>query len=362
MTSFQPRASQAEARPITVALEGGGSLGAFAWGVLDRLVDVPEFRIEAVSGTSAGAINAAMLVQGLATGGPARAKRLLETFWRRVAIASGSLPGPVGTWLHLVSGAMAPMVDAVRQTTLAWAPGVGQTNSNPLRGILREMLDPAALARPDAPQLVVAATSVRTGEARLFRGAEVTVDALLASSCLPQLFAAVEINGEAYWDGGYSSNPPLRPLIEAGAPADVLIVRTTPLERPERPVGAAAVNERLNEITFGAALRGELRSLAMAQGLLAGVADLPPPLARLRDARVHVIGAEAEFRAMHGGSKQDPTWSFLAEMHALGHRAAERWLAETLAAVGQRSTLDLARLAGTAAARARTPEAPARRA
>jgi NTE family protein len=355
MTSFQPGAPQpgapqADATPITIALEGGGSLGAFAWGVLDRLVDVPSLRIEAVSGTSAGAMNAAMLVQGLASGGPAKAKRLLETFWRRVAIALGSLPGPVGMWLHMVNGAMAPVVDALRQTTAAWAPGIGPNGANPLRGILTEMLEPAVFQYPGAPALLVAATSVRTGEARLFGGADMSVDVLLASACLPQLFPAVEIEGEAYWDGGYASNPPLRPLIEAGAPPDVLIVRTTPLERPKRPVGSAAVQQRINEITFGTALRSELRSLALAQELLAGVSELPAPLARLRDARVHMIGAEAEFRAMNGGSTLDPTWRFLADMRELGHRAADRWLSENLAAIGHRSTMDLARFAGPSAA------------
>ena len=201
-------------RPITLALEGGGSMGAFTWGVLDRLLEVPGLRIDVVSGTSAGAMNAAMLVQGLATGGPPAAKRLLETFWHRVAIASGSLPGPVGTWMHRFGGALAPMVDVLRHTGAALQPGVGRTRHNPLRGILAELLDPKVFGQPSAPELVVAATRVRTGEARLFRDAEVTVDALLASACLPQLFPTIEIDGEAYWDGGYTSNPPLRPLIE----------------------------------------------------------------------------------------------------------------------------------------------------
>lgn len=336
-------------RPVTLALEGGGSLGAFAWGVIDRLVDVSALRIEVVAGTSAGAVNAALLVQGLATGGPAAAKRLLEAFWRRIAIASGTLPGPVGDWLHLLGGAMAPLVDAVRQTTAAWSPGVGPSGANPLRAVLKEMLDPSAFARADAPELIVAATNVRTGEARLFQGAEVSIDALLASACLPQLFPAVEIDGEGYWDGGYSSNPPVRALVEAGAPADVLLVRSTPLERPRRPAGTVAVAERVTEITFGVALRSELRSLALAQELLAGMADLSLPLARLRDARLHVIGAEAQFQAMQGGSRQDPTWAFLSEMRELGQQAADRWLSENLAAVGHRSSADLVRFAGAKA-------------
>ena len=334
------------ARPVAVVLEGGGSLGAFTWGVLDRLVDVPELRIEVVGGTSAGAMNAAMLAQGLATGGPDGAKRLLETFWRRVAIASGSLPGPAGAWLRAVGGAMSPVVDALRQTGAVWSPGPGHGGANPLRGILAELLDPAAFGGPGAPALVVAATRVRTGEARLFRDAEVTVDALLASACLPQLFPAVEIDGEAYWDGGYASNPPLRALVEAGAPADVLVVRTTPLERPGVPTGATAVQNRANEITFGAALRQELRSLGLVQRALADAPSLPEPLARLRDARVHMIGAEEEFQALHGGSAQDPSWGFLSEMRALGHAAADRWLEENLPAVGRCPTLDLAPFAG----------------
>ena len=158
---------------------------------------------------------------------------------------------------------MAPLVDIVRQTSAAWAPITGPNGSNPLRSILDDLLDPAAFRLPGAPELVVAATSVRTGEARLFHDAEITVDVLLASACLPQLFASVKIDGESYWDGGYASNPPLRPLIEAGVPPDVLIVRSTPLERPERPSSAAAIQQRVNEITFGAALRSELRSLAL---------------------------------------------------------------------------------------------------
>ena len=333
-------------RPVTLALEGGGSLGAFTWGVLDRLLDVPGLRIDAVSGTSAGAMNGAMLVQGLATGGAPAAKRLLERFWRRVAIASGSLPGPVGAWMHLASGAVAPMVDAMRHAGAALRPGIGPAGGNPLRGILTELLNPAVFGQPGVAELVVAATRVRTGEARLFRGAGVTVDALLASGCLPQLFPAIEIDGEAYWDGGYTSNPPLRPLIEGGAPADVLIVRAKPLERPGMPISAVAVQERVNEITFGSALRGELRTLAVAQALLVGVPHLPPTLARLRDARLHMIGAEAEFQAMHGGSRQDPTWAFLSEMRELGHSTADRWLASNLASVGIRSSLDLSVFAG----------------
>jgi NTE family protein len=287
-------------------------------------------------------MNAALLVQGLATGGPPEAKRLLETFWRRVAVASGSPDIAGAGWLFPFSGIMSPLTDALRQTAKGLSQRqVNPLGLNPLRSILTGLFDPSVLGQEGAPALVVSATRVRTGEARLFRDGEVTAEVLLASSCLPQLFPAVEIDGEPYWDGGFASNPPLRALIEAGAPADIVLVRTTPVERPERPTSAAAILERTEEMTFGAALRQELRSLALAQRLLADLPAVPGVLARLRDARLHVIGAEEEFRALKIGSHQDPSWTFLQELRELGRRTADRWLMADLASVGVRSTVDL---------------------
>jgi NTE family protein len=334
-------------QPVTLALQGGGSLGAFAWGVLDRLLEVPDLRIGVVSGASAGAMNAAMLVQGLATGGPFEAKRLLETFWRRVAVSSGSLDIPQAAgWLFPFSGIMTPMADALRQTTRGWArEQINPLGLNPLRAVLDGLFDPSVLGRDGGPSLVVSATRVSSGEARLFQDTEITAEVLLASSCLPQVFPAVEVDGEFYWDGGFASNPPLRALIEAGAPADVILVRTTPQDRPDLPSGGAAILERTEEMTFGAALRQELRSLALAQRLLADLPTATGVLARLRDARLHVIGAEEEFRALKLGSHQDASWAFLQEMRELGHNAAERWLASDFPGVGHHSTFDLSRFA-----------------
>ena len=181
---------------ITLALQGGGSLGAFTWGVLDRLLDRPELRIEAVSGASAGAMNAAMLVQGLATGGSAEAKRLLEEFWCRVAITPGC-PDPGSQLLVPLTEMIAPVVDALRYTTRGLSRDqLNPLGLNPLRAVLDELLDPSAFAKDAAPMLVVSATRVRTGGARLIRGDQVTAQVLLASACLPQLFPPVEIEGE----------------------------------------------------------------------------------------------------------------------------------------------------------------------
>lgn len=306
--------------PVTLALQGGGSLGAFTWGVLDRLLDRPELRIEAISGASAGAMNAAMLAQGLATGGSSEAKRLLETFWCRVAITPGCPDTAAAQLLVPLGIIMAPVVEAMRHS----ARGLSQDQLNPLglnplREVLDDLLDPSAFGKEGAPLLVIATTRVRTGEARLFRGAEVTAGVLLASACLPQLFPAVEIDGEPYWDGGYASNPPLRALIEAGAPADLLVVRTMPVERLDLPTSAAGLLERTNELAFGAALRHELESLAFAQRLLADRPQAAPGvLARLREARLHMLGAEEAFRALKG--RQPP-----GSHHGLPARDAGAW-------------------------------------
>src|SRR3954467_7474310 len=221
--------ARVDARPVTLALQGGGSLGAFSWGVLDRLLDEPAIRIGVVSGASAGAMNAAMLAQGLATGGPGEAKHLLEAFWRRVATTSGS-PDVAGAGVLLpFAGMISPVADALRQAARGLSRNqVNPLGLNPLRGVLDGLLDPSVFGTERAPTLVVSATRVRTGEARLFRDAEVTAEALLASSCLPQLFPAVMIDGEAYWDGGYAANPPLRALVEAGGPPPPLALRPPP--------------------------------------------------------------------------------------------------------------------------------------
>jgi len=329
-------------RSLTVALEGGGALGAFSWGVLDRLLDHPELCIEFVGGTSAGALNGAMLVQGLKLGGQDEARSLLARLWRQVAAAAGSLPWLFWDWLRLISQG----VEVGHPAGAALGAPV-QVGVNPLRGILTELIDLDVLHCPDGPELVVAATHVRSGGARFFRREEISVDSLLASACLPQLFPTVEIDGEAYWDGGYTCNPPLRHLIEIGAPSDVLLVRTTPLERPIPPNGSLGVKERIDEITFGSPLRGELRTLAVAQSMLTEVADLPLTLARLRDARLHMIGPDAaEFQAMRAGLRRSPDWSFLSDMHKFGRAEADRWLLEHEADVGSRSSIDLRQFTG----------------
>jgi len=227
-------------------------------------------------------------------------------------------------------------------------PRLAPLGPNPLRRGLDGLLDPSVFGRDGTPSLVGSATRGKNGEARLFWGAEGTADVLLASACLPQFFPPVEVEGELYWDGGYASNPPLRPLIEAGAPSDVILVPTGPRERPEPPHGAAGIRERAAEIAFNTALRLELRSLAMAQRLVAELPKPPPSgtgLARLREARLHVIGAEEALRALPTGSTLDTRWGVLRQLRDLGRDSAARWLGENLAAVGVHPTVDLDKFA-----------------
>ncbi len=215
--------------------------------------------------------------------------------------------------------------------------------------MLEQPLDSSAFGKEGRRRWSSRRPGGRTGEARLFWGAEVTAEVLLATVCLPQPFPSVEIDCEPYWDGGYASNPLVQPLIVAGAPTEVILVPTDPRERPEPPHGAASVREPAAEIAFNTALRQELRTLATAQRLLAELPEPPPlatGLARLGEARLHLIGAEEELRALPDGSAMDARWDFLRRLRELGYGAAERWLGENLNAIGARPTLDLAPFTG----------------
>jgi NTE family protein len=305
-------------------------------GGLERLLDTPELRIEVLSGASAGAMNAAMVTQGLSVGGPEAAKEQLERFWRRVAIDAHLLAPSFGGWAEFVHRLMSPLVASMQRSGVSYMLPKGR---NPLKVILQDVLDTGAFRRAEAPRIVVSATSVRTGEGKLFTNDQITVDTLLASSCLPMLFPPVFIEGEAYWDGGFSANPPIQPLIEAGAPSDVIVVRTTPLQRPPVPLTTREITDRTNELAFGTGLRDELRSLVVTQRSLRHIPIGATTLRRLRDVRLHMIGADAEFMSLPAGSHLDIAGSFLARMRSLGNEAANDWLGQNLKFVGERSTV-----------------------
>ena len=326
--------------PVDLALQGGGSHGAFTWGVLDRLIEEPWLRIEAISGTSAGAMNAALVADGWAQGGAEGARAALETYWRRVSQAAAFSPlqrSPLDRLMGRWTLDSSPAYVAMDLMTRVLSPySLNPFGLNPLRTILGEIIDFDRLAR--APILLfITATNVRTGRGRVFRNGEITADVLLASACLPTMFQAIEIDGESYWDGGYAGNPTLTPLVRESDAHDTILVQINPRERPEPPRTANEILNRLNEISFNSPLMKELRMIA----LLRQVADPGHGEgARWAGMRTHSIWTDklADFGA---SSKLNAEWSFVGMSKEEGRRCADAFLAAHGEDLGQRSTADL---------------------
>jgi NTE family protein len=326
--------------PVDLALQGGGSHGAFTWGVLDRLIEEPWLRIEAISGTSAGAMNAALVADGWTQGGAEGARAALETYWRRVSQAAAFSPlqrSPLDRLMGRWTLDTSPAYVAMDLMTRVLSPyDLNPFGLNPLRTILGEIIDFDRLAR--APILLfITATNVRTGRGRIFRNAEITADVLLASACLPTMFQAIEIDGEPYWDGGYAGNPTLTPLVRESDAHDTILVQINPRERPEPLRTANEILNRLNEISFNSPLMKELRMIA----LLRQVADPGHGEgARWAGMRTHSIWTDklADFGA---SSKLNAEWSFVGMLKEEGRRCADAFLAAHGEDLGRRSTADL---------------------
>jgi len=347
--SAVPRSGAARTRPapaalpVDLALQGGGSHGAFTWGVLDRWLQEPGLAIAGLSGTSAGALNAAVLATGWARDGADGARQALRDFWLDVSTQGacfGRWPGqglagfnldqnPFYAWSQLFLRSFSPY---------QFNPG----GSNALRDVLQRHVQPQAL-RTGPIDLFITATAVRSGQPRVFDRHDIGIDALLASACLPQLFRAVEIDGQPYWDGGYSGNPALWPLIYNTAALDVVLVKINPLQRPDTPDTPQEIADRVNEITFNAGLVGEMRAIAFVQRLLEkglaekGVVDGSD----YRNLRLHMVADEEGLAPLNASSKLNTERAFLLSLHALGVAAAERWLLQHRADLGRRGTLDL---------------------
>jgi NTE family protein len=325
---------------VDLALQGGGSHGAFTWGVLDRLIEEPWLRIDGISGTSAGAMNAVVLTSGYAAGGPDGAKSALNGFWRRVARAARFSPirrSPLDILLGRWTLDTSPFYIAFDLASRVFSPyDLNFGGANPLRQILAEAVDFAQVAR-SAIRLFVTATNVHTGRGRVFRNAELTPDVLLASACLPTLFQAIEIDSEPYWDGGYSGNPTITPLVRECKSQDTLLVAVNPVERPGTPRSARDILDRVNEISFNATLLKELRMIA----LLRQVAD--PGSIEGRNwghMRIHLIASEA-LAGLGASSKFNAEWDFLCMLRDQGRRAAEAFLNADSKNIGKRSSIDL---------------------
>ena len=325
---------------IDLALQGGGAHGAFTWGVLDRLIEEPWLKIEGISGTSAGAMNAAVMASGLEHGGVDGAKAALEDFWKRVSDASKFSPLQRGPW-DLLTGRWtlenSPMYIATEVMSRMFSPyELNPLNAHPLRGILAETVDFEYLAASPV-RLFITATNVRTGTGRVFRNAEITPDVLLASACLPTMFQAVEIDGEHYWDGGYVGNPTITPLVRECESHDTILVQINPIVRDGVPKTARDIMNRLNEVAFNSPLVKELRMIA----LLKHVANPGSGEGALWAAmRLHRIASD-RVTEVDATSKMITEWQFLWGLRNEGRRVADLFLEEHGASLGKRSTLDL---------------------
>jgi NTE family protein len=295
-------------RRLSLALQGGGSFGAFAWGALERLLDEPEISLDAISGVSAGAVNAVLLASGLMEGGREAAKARLERFWKRMSRAAA----PSAAFAELPLGLMARALSPYLFNPL---------NLNPLREALIDEVDFERLRTRSPVRLLIGATRVSDGALRVFTTEEVSVDVVLASACLPLIHHTIEIDGAPYWDGGYAANPPLIPLVLASKAAQLLIVQVTPTTSERLPKSPSEIAKRLEQIRFNATLNAEVE--ALKYGMFLGAS---PKLRRLRIGR---ISAQEEFAGLGDESAGNLGWAFLERLRASGRGAVEAWLSET---------------------------------
>jgi NTE family protein len=336
-------------KPVNLALQGGGAHGAFTWGVLDKLAEDGRLDVKAISATSAGAMNAVVFAHGISIGGLEGARAKLEEFWREISVA-GSMFSPVRTspleaWANWWGGDgfhtdVSPSFIAFQAMTHLFSPyQLNPFNFNPLKSVLEKVVDFSDLCEcPITSRLFLGATNVRSGKIRVFKNSELSADVVLASACLPYVFKAVEIDGEAYWDGGFMGNPAIYPLIYQGSSRDVIIVHINPLERKELPVTSAAIFDRINEISFNSSLMREMRAIAFVTRLIDDGAINDERYQRML---IHSISDDAEMTKLGVATKLNPDWKFLCHLRDAGRVSAGTWLDQHFDAVGERSSIDI---------------------
>jgi NTE family protein len=353
----KPKKNAPPRRPsVDLALQGGGSHGAFTWGALDRILEDDGLDIRGISGTSAGALNGAVMLSGYVKGhvegdgseqaARAQAQKALRDFWRDV-----SSHGPIFSPLSIQSNGTLkpefnfdqfPVYQWMNMFTRAFSPyEFNPLNLNPLKDVLVRHVDVDALhtgCQQCGISLFVTATSVRTGQAKLFTDAELSIEALMASACLPFVFQAIEIDGEAYWDGGYTGNPALYPLIYNTDANDILLIKINALHRDETPTRSMDIIDRLSEITFNTSLIGELRAIAFVKRLLS---DQKLDPGRYKSLNMHMVADDDGLMPYNASSKFNSDWAFLQQLHDMGYAAADKWLVAHKGDVGVRSSLDV---------------------
>ncbi len=334
-------------RRISLALQGGGAHGAFTWGVLDRLLEEEDLEIAAISGTSAGALNAAALKAGFGAGGREGAREKLRALWEKI--------GDIGDFRQFAwMQPWLPMLRFWQEATDRFWPvspqgmlaqlyspyALGSSWENPLAPMVAD-LDFTQICTEAEPALFLGATNVRTGKVHVFSGQKITPQAILASACIPTVFQAVEVEGEAYWDGGFTGNPSLWPLYRPDLPDDIVIVQVNPLYRADVPDTPLEIQNRVNEISFNASLMGELRAIAFVKRLIAEGRMQP---GQMKDVRVHMIADDGLMNDLTATSKLQPSGNLVRRLEAAGRAAAEAFLARDKDKIGVSHSLDLARI------------------
>jgi NTE family protein len=300
-------------RKLSLALQGGGSFGAFTWGVLDRLLDEPDVEFDAISGASVGAVNAALVACGLIVDGREGARKLLARFWNR-------LTNEASFRSLMLIGGFSPAGSAVAFGQALVSGRFDPFDLDPLRRTLEKDIDFAALRASVCPRLRIAATRIRDGGQQIFRNADITADTLLASTCPPLIHCAVEIDGQFYWDGGYSGNPPVVSLLQDSEATDVLVVQLTPTRDHYVPITSAAIDRRLDQIMANAALNAEIAALEWSQRDGATAAQA---------LRIFRLAAEDEIEGLAQRSAVDLGRGFVTQLHRAGYTSADRWLRQT---------------------------------
>jgi NTE family protein len=306
--SLRPRAWPP--RKLSLALQGGGSFGAYSWGVLERLLEQTDCEFDAISGTSGGAVNAALVACGLIVDGREGARRLLGRFWNRVTNEASFRS------LMLIGG-FSPVGSSVAFGQALTSGRFDPLDLDPLRAALQKDIDFDALRASVCPKLLVAATRIRDGRQQIFGNSGITADVLLASTCPPLVHCAVDVDGDSYWDGGLSCNPPVVSLVRDSEATDVLVVQVTPTRDNYVPITSAAIDRRLDQINANAALNAEIAALEWATRDHAGAAH---PL------RIFRLAAEDEIEGLAQRSPVDLGRSFITQLHRAGYTAADRWL------------------------------------
>jgi NTE family protein len=323
-------------KTVSLALQGGGAHGAFTWGVLDALLEDGRLAVEAITGASAGAMNAVVMVEGWLEGGIDGARAALETFWRRASLDGSLSPAQrallglmLGFWSKAWTDVIAPSFSPYQSNPL---------NINPLRDAIDALIDFDRVRACRDVEIFISATNVWTGKVAIFKSHELTADHLMASACLPTVFQAVEIDGVPYWDGGYLGNPALFPLFDETMTDDIVLVQINPLERRQTPRTAREIHNRLNEITFNSTLLRELRAVAFVQRLIDEGKFSPD---EYKNVHLHRIDASDVLDDHEAASKSNAEWDFFVQLRDAGRRTAQTWLAANYAAIGQHGTLDL---------------------